>query len=71
MSLVFECRQPAPGEPVWTLVKNARRRDCELIHDPSQNWSESNFAGIASHDQRMLELLIVVVRALILALRGR
>jgi transposase InsO family protein len=45
--------------------------DAAIVVTIAKNSSELNFCGTASHDLRMLELLIVVVRALTLALRGR
>jgi hypothetical protein len=39
-------RQPTQGEPIWTLVKNGRRMDCELrFHGESYGWETQVLDG--------------------------
>ena len=49
-------RLPKPGEPIWTLLKNGRRVDCELrFQGESYGW-EVQFLhdGVMAYGQRFI-----------------
>jgi hypothetical protein len=50
--------------------KKVRREDFGDHRDPRQNSSPFDFRAEAGHDRRMVDVLIVIGRALALALRG-